>query len=109
MKEDHDGWHQAIESGGLADEAPVGVEIAGQSICLYRAAGAVYATDDICTHAFAHLSDGFQEGEEIECPLHQGRFNIRTGEALCAPVSDPIRIFKTQEKDGWIWVYLQPE
>ena len=40
------------------------------------------------------MVDGFQEGDEIECPLHEGRFNIRTGEALCAPVTDALKVFE---------------
>jgi len=45
----------------------MGVEVAGEEIALYWVDDAVYATHDVCTHAFARLSEGFLEGECIEC------------------------------------------
>ncbi len=45
-----------------------------------------HATDNVCTHAFALLTEGFLEGDEIECPLHAGRFSVRSGKGLCAPI-----------------------
>ena len=52
------------------------------------------------------MVDGFQEGEEIECPLHEGRFNIKTGEALCAPVTDALKVFEVKVEDGDIFVQV---
>ena len=46
--------------------------------------GVVQAT---CTHACGSLSDGSIEGDEIECPLHGGHFNIRAGEATYPPAA----------------------
>ena len=63
----------------------IGVVVAGREIALYIVDGEVYATDNICTHGHARLCDGFLEGHEIECPLHQGRFDVRTGAATGAP------------------------
>ena len=40
-----------------------------------------YATDGMCTHEDVHLEDGLVMDDEIECPMHQGIFNIKTGEA----------------------------
>lgn len=55
--------------------------------------GEVFATDNICTHGHAGLSDGFLEGREIEYPLHQGRFAVCSGQALCAPLSENIKTY----------------
>lgn len=49
-----------------------------------------HAIENVCTHAYALLTDGWLEDHEIECPLHAGRFDVRTGAALCAPLSEPI-------------------
>ena len=57
-----------------------------QEIALYGVDGEVYATDNLCTHGNARLCDGFLMGHEIECPLHQGRFDVRDGRALCSPL-----------------------
>jgi len=78
-------------------EVPVGDVIArhagGKEIALYEVEGEVFATDNICTHGHARLSDGFLEGHEIECPLHQGKFDVCTGKALCAPLTDNIKTY----------------
>jgi len=79
-------WHRAAGLDELADDEPLGVDVAGVQVALYRIGSDIYATGNVCTHAHAMLSDGFLEGCEIECPLHNGRFDIRTGKALSSPV-----------------------
>nr|Q45694.1 RecName: Full=2,4-dinitrotoluene dioxygenase system, ferredoxin component [Burkholderia sp. RASC]AAB09765.1 ferredoxin [Burkholderia sp. RASC] len=64
-----------------------------QGDCLYEVAGEIYATDNTCTHGAARMSDGFLEGREIECPLHQGRFDVCTGKALCTPLTQDIKTY----------------
>src|ERR1700759_4870709 len=90
-------WHEAAALAALREAEPLGVEIAGLKVALYRVGETFYATGNVCTHAEALLSDGLLEGCEIECPLHNGRFDIRTGEALTSPVeidipTYPIRV-----------------
>lgn len=80
----------------LADFAAsdsIAVSAAGRQIALYLVGGAIFATDNRCTHGDALLCEGFLEGHEIECPHHQGRFDIRTGEATCAPAEVALRTF----------------
>jgi len=57
----------------------------GHAVCLYNVDGTIHATDDLCTHGLASLADGFLEGNEIVCPLHDGRFCVETGKAVGAP------------------------
>jgi naphthalene 1,2-dioxygenase system ferredoxin subunit len=47
----------------------------------------------VCTHAYARLSDGWLDKSEIECPLHAGRFDVKTGKALCPPVTEDIKTY----------------
>lgn len=63
----------------------IAVDLGTRQIAIYLVAGEVFATDNHCTHGDARLCEGFLEGYEIECPHHQGRFDIRTGVATCAP------------------------
>ena len=84
-------WHAAASVGELREGEPLGVEIAGRHVALYRIGSEFYATGNICTHAEALLSDGMLDGCEIECPLHMGRFDIRTGEAFLADVYNAVR------------------
>lgn len=86
-------WHLAAQLDALKDGEPYGIEIAGHHVALYRVGAEYYATSNICTHAEALLSDGELDGCEIECPLHMGRFDIRTGEALTSPVEIDIQVY----------------
>lgn len=86
-------WVDVCAIAAFEDDVPLAVPVAGQEIALYRVDGAVYATDNLCSHGHARLCDGYLEGHEIECPLHQGRFDVRTGQALCAPLTTGIRIY----------------
>ncbi len=62
-------------------------------IALYNLDGEFFATHDICTHAHACLSDGYLEDGRIECPLHQGLFDVRTGKAVSGPVDVDLRTY----------------
>jgi nitrite reductase/ring-hydroxylating ferredoxin subunit len=81
-------------------------EIGGVSLAVYNVDGAFFATDNICTHAYALLSDGWLDGDIIECPLHGGQFNVRTGQALGDPVTCDLRRFPTRLRDGRIEVQV---
>lgn len=97
-------WSPACRSDELAEASTQLVVVGGLAICVYRVQGAVYATDDRCTHGNAQLSDGDLEGHEIECPYHQGRFDVRTGQATMPPCVVPITVYPTEERNGVVWV-----
>jgi naphthalene 1,2-dioxygenase ferredoxin component len=85
-----------IDAGAVADVPEgdvISVHVGGKEIALYEVEGEVFATDNICTHGQARMSDGFLEGREIECPLHQGKFDVCTGAALCAPLTENIKTY----------------
>jgi apoptosis-inducing factor 3 len=87
---------QYVRAAKVADLQPgsvLRVEVAGRAIALYNLDGAFYATDEICTHAYASLAEGFVDGETIECPLHGATFSIKTGEALSAPATEPLATY----------------
>ncbi|MFM2049562.1 MAG: hypothetical protein RL682_53 [Pseudomonadota bacterium] len=86
-------WIDAAAQAEVPEGDVIGVMVAGKDIALYQVEGEVFATDNICTHGHARLSDGFLEGREIECPLHQGRFDVCTGAALCAPLTEGIKTY----------------
>ncbi|QJY33842.1 non-heme iron oxygenase ferredoxin subunit [Diaphorobacter sp. JS3050] len=86
-------WIDAIARDAVPEGDVVGVIVAGKDIAFYEVEGEVFATDNLCTHGAARLSDGFLEGREIECPLHQGRFDVCTGKALCAPLTQDIKTY----------------
>ena len=86
-------WIDAAARADVPEGDVMAVQLGGKEIALYEVEGKVYATDNICTHGHARLSDGFLEGKEIECPLHQGKFDICTGQALCAPLTENIKTY----------------
>lgn len=93
MSADEAGWVRAAARGDLTEGEPLGVEIAGRSIALYDIDGEILATDNICTHAYARLSDGWLDGDLIECPLHAARFNVRTGKVMDPPATENLKIY----------------
>ena len=78
-------WTPVASLDDFAASDAIAVVAAGREIAIYLVDGAVFATANRCTHGDARLCDGWVEGHEIECPLHQGRFDVRTGAATGAP------------------------
>ncbi|WP_458097814.1 non-heme iron oxygenase ferredoxin subunit [Roseomonas sp. WA12] len=87
------GWHHAATLDQVTEDEPLALQIGERRIALFRVDDTVYATDNICTHAFALLSDGLQEGCVIECPLHNARFDVRSGRALSSPAERDLETF----------------
>jgi nitrite reductase/ring-hydroxylating ferredoxin subunit len=76
--------------GDLEDGAMMLVTPEDQEIVLARVGDEYYAVDALCTHAYGMLDQGELEGYELECPIHAGRFDVRTGKATCRPALLPI-------------------
>ena len=87
------GWVRVARRADLASGEVLGVEAAGHSIAIYDCDEGLFATDNICTHAYACLSDGWLDGETIECPLHAARFDIRTGKVLDPPATEDLKTY----------------
>ena len=101
-----DQWTDAYDLEFLVPSDVTAVTVGDKELALYEVDGEVYASDNRCTHGDALLSDGFLEGNQIECPFHQGRFDICTGKALCAPLTEDIRVYPVRIENNRIWVKL---
>lgn len=86
-------WVDACSADELPTDDVIGVVVGGRDIALYTVGDELYATDNICTHGQARLCDGFLDGHEIECPLHQGKFDVRNGRPTCDPVTEAVRSY----------------
>ena len=86
-------WVDLMSTDDLPRNDVKGVSVGDRDIAIYTVGEAVYATDSVCTHGQAQLCDGYLDGNEIECPLHQGRFDVRDGKPLCAPVTEALRCY----------------
>jgi naphthalene 1,2-dioxygenase system ferredoxin subunit len=99
-------WTDAAALDDVPNGDVVGMIVAGRDVAIYNAGGEVFATDNVCTHGHARLCEGFLEGHEIECPLHQGRFDVRTGQPTCAPVTEAIRSYPVRIEAGRVYLAL---
>ncbi len=99
-------WHVAARSSDLEAGSVLGVKVKDLNLALYRIDGTVYATNDVCTHEFALLSEGYLDGDCIECPLHQALFHVPTGEVRSPPASEPISTYVAKEEGDQILVHL---
>ncbi|NQW21837.1 MAG: non-heme iron oxygenase ferredoxin subunit [SAR202 cluster bacterium] len=82
----------------------IGVEVSNEQVMISNINGTIHAIDDMCSHAYACLSDGELNGKEIECPLHGGVFNAITGQPLVPPVNEAVRVFQVQIEGDDIFV-----
>jgi nitrite reductase/ring-hydroxylating ferredoxin subunit len=99
---------RVAKAAELAPGSVLRVDVAGKAIALYNLDGTYYATDDICTHAYASLAEGFLDGATIECPLHGAQFSIKTGEALSPPASEPLATYAVRVEGEDILVAVPP-
>ena len=81
-------------------------DVGNEFVAVYNIDGTFYATEARCTHATADLADGILEGDVIECTLHFGAFNVKTGEAVQPPCFTPLRTYKVVVQDGQVMVDL---
>lgn len=86
-------WQQVAVLGQLEEEEAFAVDIGTTPIALVRRGDRVFGLSNVCTHAFALMSDGIVEDDCIECPLHQARFDLETGARRSGPECADLRTF----------------
>ncbi|HEX4407992.1 MAG TPA: non-heme iron oxygenase ferredoxin subunit [Xanthobacteraceae bacterium] len=80
------------------------VETGDLILAVYNVDGDFFVTDDTCTHGPGSLSEGFIEGDVVECNFHQGQFNIRTGEVVLPPCMVPIKTYPVTVIEGKVTI-----
>jgi nitrite reductase/ring-hydroxylating ferredoxin subunit len=100
-------WVAVAKAGAVAEGEVTGATVEGKEIAVYNVEGTFYATDNLCTHAFAFLSDGWLDGDVIECPLHAGRFEVKTGKGLGPPIECDIKTYPVRVVGDDIQVKLE--
>lgn len=81
-------------------------EFGDVQVALYNVGGDIFATDNVCTHAYALLTDGWLDDAVVECPLHGGQFNVCSGKAICTPAEVDLRTYPVRVVDGQVEVLL---
>lgn len=99
-------WIRVCEADEIDEEDLIRFDYNDRSFAVYNTEKGYFATDGYCTHEEQHLEDGIVIGTVIECPLHQGRFDVRTGEALSAPVCVDLKTYPVKVDGGDVFIQI---
>lgn len=106
--EGKENWVRVTEAGSLKNGDMLDLDHGDRKILVAMAGGQVYATDRICTHAYADLSTGIMNEEErtVTCPLHLSAFKLDTGVPQNLPAEEPLKTYKVKIRDNQIYIRL---
>ncbi len=103
-----EGWIKVCAAADLGNEDVIRFDHTKKTFALYRDdRGKLYATDGICTHGNTHLGEGLVKGKLIECPKHNGRFDLEDGSPARAPVCRGLATYPIEERAGRIWLNIK--
>lgn len=89
-------WIKACKADAIPDEDVIRFDHGDKTFAIYRKDDEYFATDGLCTHEAVHLADGLVMDYTIECPKHNGRFNVLTGEPVASPVRVATNVYETR-------------
>jgi len=97
---------------GKAADVPVGqvrvFEVDGKGIAVANVGGSYYAIDNVCTHDGGPLGEGIVVNDQVECPRHGARFDVRTGRPKALPAVMPVRTYPVEVDGEEIRVDVSP-
>ena len=100
-------WIEACGADAIEAEDVLRFDHGGRTFCIYRSPDdAYFATDGLCTHEEFHLADGLVMDNIIECPMHNGRFDYRTGAAKGAPACVDLKTYAVKVEGGKVFINL---
>jgi len=97
---------RAIPFATLKEGNIIPARLNGYYLAFYLLDGQPYCTDDLCTHEDNMLSEGFLDGDEVECAYHGARYNLKTGQATRSPAPSSIRSYPVEIREGFVYVGL---
>ena len=106
MNENLSNWQFVQSTDGIEDEDIIRFDFQDKTYCIYKLVDGFYATDGICTHEAVHLEDGLVMDDEIECPMHQGIFNVKTGKALSPPACEDLKTYPVKIEEDKIFIQI---
>jgi nitrite reductase/ring-hydroxylating ferredoxin subunit len=95
---------ELCKADAIAPGNALRVEAAGLTLAVFNLDGEFYVTDDACTHGPGSLSEGFIDGDVIECNFHNGQFNIKTGEVVSPPCMIPVKTYRAVVEGGTVFI-----
>ena len=106
MNEINNEWLEVSDDTKVEVEDIIRFDHENKTYCIYRLEDGYYATDGVCTHENVHLEEGLVIDDEIECPMHQGIFNIKTGKAISPPACEDLKTYQVKVENGKIYLKL---
>lgn len=100
-------WHELCAEDDVADGQVAVSQLAGHELAVVRVGAELFCIDAICSHALGYLDEGEVDGYEIECPLHGGRFDVRTGAPTQEPAELPIGTYPLRSQGGRVYVRVE--
>jgi len=97
-------WRDLIAVTELEENWVTRVDLGPRKLAVYDTPSGVHVSLALCNHGGADLCDGYFDGHVIECPLHQGAFDVRDGRAVSAPATRPMKVFEARVQDGMVQV-----
>jgi Na+-transporting NADH:ubiquinone oxidoreductase subunit F len=105
---DDAGWVEVGDADLLGNEDVLRFDHDARTFAIYKvASGELYASDGICTHGSTHLADGLVKGKLVECPKHNGRFNVTDGSPARPPVCVALQTYAVEEREGKIFLNIR--
>lgn len=102
-------FHKLAAEGEVSPGEIQQYTVEDRFVALCNVDGGFHAFEDICTHQFAHLSEGEFIGSEVKCPLHGAKFDVTTGAAKSLPAVKPVPKHEVKVEDGYVYVALNPK
>jgi nitrite reductase/ring-hydroxylating ferredoxin subunit len=92
------------ELSDVSEDQPFRAEVEDVGYAVFQVGELYFVTADLCSHGPGFLSEGYAEGCEVECPFHQGRFDLRTGVPTSPPCEVPIAVWTPVVRDGGVYI-----
>jgi nitrite reductase/ring-hydroxylating ferredoxin subunit len=102
-------WMKVCDIKSLKNGDLLEFDMEDKKILISKIKDKVYATDRICTHAYADLSTGFINEDEktVTCPLHMSSFKLEDGTPQNLPAEDPLKTYKVKIQDNYVYVLME--
>lgn len=101
-----DDWKLVCKVDDIEMEDLIRFDYEDKTFCVYRLEDGFYATDGICTHEDVHLEEGLVMDSEIECPMHQGIFDIKSGKAVSPPACDDLKTYPVKVENEEVYINI---
>lgn len=99
-------WHDVGDISTLSAEEPISTTVAGEPVGVFLVAGRCHAIHDVCPHEYVRLSHGYVDNGIVECPLHEARFDLQSGNCLGGPTDLPVKVYEVKVDGSRVLVKL---